>query len=219
MLWILLILGASSFGIAKIGSEVLEGETQAFDFAVLRAFRRPNDPGKLIGPEWIERATIDLTSLGGASVILVIVLSSVAYCLLARKRSAALTILISSVGALALNSVLKGIFDRARPSVVPALASASSNAFPSGHAALSASVYLTMAAVLMPAAPGAGARRCIGASGILITLLVGTTRILLGVHYPTDVLAGWMLGCSWSIACTSVARRWTTRKRTPLRGT
>lgn len=212
-LWIVLSVAALGFAFLRLGSEMLEGETQTFDEAVLRALRRPADPAHLVGPAWFERAVLDVTSLGGVTVLGLVVVLTLAYLLLARRRVAALTIFASTAGAFALSSSLKWIFDRARPTVVPPLAEVSSGSFPSGHAALSAAVYLTMAALLARETPSPATRRFVLATGVVLTILIGATRILMGVHYPSDVFAGWMLGSAWALLCSAIARH----RRSPPR--
>ncbi len=216
-LWLVLFLAACGFAFFKLGSEVLEGETQAFDERVLRALRRSDDPAHLVGPPWLEQAVIDLTALGGTALIGLGVVLTVAYLVIAGRRIAAQTILASSVGAFLLTATLKRFFDRARPSAVPPLVAVSSDSFPSGHAALSAAVYLTIAALLAREAPNPATRRFVLGVGVFVALLVGTTRVFLGVHYPSDVLAGWVLGSMWALLCTAVDRRWRRKRGEALR--
>ena len=217
-LWLVLAVAAFGFAFFKLGSEMLEGETQALDQQVLRALRRADDPAHLVGPAWFEHAVLDLTALGGPTVICLGVLLTLCYLLFARRRIAAKTIFVSTAGAFALTASLKWFFDRARPTVVPPLSTVSSGSFPSGHAALSAAVYLTMAALLAREAPNPGARRFVLAAGVLLTFLVGATRVLMGVHYPSDVLAGWILGSAWALLCSGAARRWRRARAASLGG-
>lgn len=207
-LWLVLVATAFGFLFFRLGSEVLDGETQAFDEYVLRALRRADDPDRLIGPAWGERVALDLTTLGGPPVIVLGVVLTLGYLFAARRRVAAFTVLASSIGAFALEATLKGLYDRARPVVVPPLAHASSASFPSGHATLAAGVYLTVAALLARESSSPRARRYVMFAGVTVTLLVGLTRVVLGVHYPSDVLAGWALGSAWALLCASAARRW-----------
>jgi undecaprenyl-diphosphatase len=119
----------------------------------------------------------------------------------------ALFVFLASAGGWLLNDSLKTLFGRPRPAVVPHLHEVMSLSFPSGHAMTSAAVYLTLGALLMHIS----ARRitkiyCMGVA-MLATLLIGSTRVYLGVHYPTDVLAGWLMGMSWALFCWLVERR------------
>lgn len=200
-----LVVAAAGFALLRLGSEMLEGETQAFDEQVLRAFRRPGDPGKLIGPSWLEQAMLDVTALGGPTVIGLGVALTVIYLCLARRPRAAVRAFLSTAGAFLLVYALKSLFARARPSVVPPLSAAASASFPSGHAALSAAVYLTLAAALARDARPA-ARRFVLFVGVLIPVLVGLTRVAIGVHYPSDVLAGWIVGAAWALLSSALSR-------------
>ncbi len=206
MLWVLLGGASCGFVFFRLGSEMLEGETQAFDERVLRALRRPADPAHLVGPSWFEHAVLDLTALGGPTVLVLGFALVLSYLILAGRRAATRRIFLSTVGAFLLVASMKWLFDRARPTVVPPLAHVASGSFPSGHAALSAAVYITMGALLAREAPTPAARRFVLLAGVLLTILIGTTRVLMGVHYPSDVLAGWMLGSAWALLCSALVR-------------
>jgi len=118
----------------------------------------------------------------------------------------ALFVLAASAGGWALNALLKELFQRARPEVVPHLRDVMSLSFPSGHAMISASVYLTLGALLMRVAERRATKIYCMAMAMLVTVLVGSSRVYLGVHYPTDVLAGWLVGLSWALLCWMVER-------------
>ena len=202
-----LALAMLALGAFALAGEVLEGDTQAFDERVLRALRDPADPSVPIGPRWLRIAALDVTSLGGATVIGLTVAAVVGFLLLQGMSRTALFVLLASAGGWLLNNVLKTVFARPRPEVVPHLHEVMSLSFPSGHAMTSAAVYLTLGAMLMRLSE----RRitkiyCMGVA-MLATLLIGSTRLYLGVHYPTDVLAGWLIGMSWALMCWLVERR------------
>ena len=139
-----------------------------------------------------------MTALGGPTVIWLVVSSVIGFlCLQARYRTALMVALAAGSGEM-LNQLLKLLFMRPRPSVVPHLRDVASPSFPSGHAMESAIVYLTLGVMLMRVAE----RRltkiyCLGVA-IVVTFLVGASRVFLGVHYPTDVLGGWILGFLWA---------------------
>ena len=202
-----LLLAILAFGAFGLAGEVLEGDTQAFDERVLRALRNPDDPSLPIGPRWLRVAALDVTSLGGATVISLTVAAVVGFLLLQGMYRTALFVFLASAGGWLLNNWLKTLFARPRPAVVPHLHEVMSLSFPSGHAMTSAAVYLTLGAMLMHIST----RRitkiyCMGVA-MLATLLIGSTRVYLGVHYPTDVLAGWLMGMSWALLCWLVERR------------
>jgi undecaprenyl-diphosphatase len=194
------------FGFFDLAGDVLEGDTQAFDERVLRSLRRAGDPSVPIGPPWLRIAAMDVTALGSASVLGLTVAAVVGFLLLQRMGRTALFVLIASAGGWTLNSMLKAVFARARPDVVPHLYDVMTLSFPSGHAMTSAAVYLTLGALLMRVAERPIAKAyCMGVA-VTATTLIGLTRIYLGVHYPTDVLAGWLIGLSWALACWTVER-------------
>jgi undecaprenyl-diphosphatase len=112
-----------------------------------------------------------------------------------------LFVLLASSGGWLVNTALKAMFNRTRPDVVPHLREVMTSSFPSGHALTSAAVYLTLGALLMRIAQGRVAKFYCMAMAMLVTILVGSSRVYLGVHYPTDVLAGWLIGLSWALLC------------------
>lgn len=189
-----------------LAGEVLEGDTQRFDERLLAAFRDPVHPERPIGPGWLPGAAVDITALGSAVVLGLAVVAIAGFLLLQGSWRSALFVVAASSGGWVLNHVLKEIFGRARPDVVPHLREVMSLSFPSGHAMTSAAVYLTLGALLMRIAKRPLTKfYCMGAA-MLLTALVGASRVYLGVHYPTDVLAGWLLGLSWAILCWLVER-------------
>lgn len=201
-----LLLALLSFATFELAGEVLEGDTQAFDERVLRAMRQPDDPQLPVGPDWLHEAALDITALGGAPVLVLTVAAIVGFLLLQGTHRTALFVLAASAGGWALNSVLKLVFARPRPDVVPHLRDVMTLSFPSGHAMTSAAVYLTLGALLMRIATRRVTKFYCMAVAILATLLIGTSRVYLGVHYPTDVLAGWLIGFSWALLCWIAGR-------------
>jgi undecaprenyl-diphosphatase len=201
--WLLVGLGGCILLLVflKLASEVTEGETLAFDTQILRALRKADDPAVPIGPAWIESTLLDLTALGGPTVLGLVVLAVLGFLLLqARYRSALMVLLTAGSGEL-LNVALKALFMRPRPTVVPHLRVAYETSFPSGHAMDSAIIYLTLGAMLMRIAKGRLTKIYCLSMAILLTFLVGTSRVYLGVHYPTDVIAGWIVGLMWASIC------------------
>jgi undecaprenyl-diphosphatase len=190
----------------KIANEVVEGETRGFDEAILKALRQPGDLAEPIGPKWLEIVFRDITSLGGTTVLTLLTAIVVGYLLIERKRAAAALVVVAvSLGAV-LSTALKDLFARPRPDLVAHLVDVSTLSFPSGHAMLSAVTYLTLGALLARAHPDASSRLYILSTSLALTLLIGISRVYLGVHYPTDVLAGWSAGAAWAILCWLVSR-------------
>ena len=202
----LLILGLGLFAFLSIAGEVLEGDTMRFDRWLLLALREPGNPGEPLGPPWLEEMFRDFTALGGIAVLSMLTVSSAGYLWLLGLRRIALFVLSAILGGLLLSLALKTGFDRPRPELVSHGAQIYTSSFPSGHSMLAAVVYLTGGALLAVV----HGRRCvriylIGWS-VLATLLVGISRVYLGVHWPSDVLAGWAAGAAWAAACWLTAQ-------------
>lgn len=204
-LWLLLTLAASAalvLGFVGIADEVLEGETQTLDMAVLDLLRGAD--GRPVGPGWLTEAMRDLTALGSFSVLGLMVVAVLGYLLLTKKRVMALLVLVSVIGGTLVSSGLKELFSRPRPSIEHA-AEVFTASFPSGHALISTVTYLTLGALLARVQGSARLRVYIIAIAVLLALVIGLSRLYLGVHYPTDVLAGWCLGAAWAGLCLAVA--------------
>ena len=198
---VVFLLGGALFVFASIAEEVKEGDTLGFDSAVLLALREPGNVSDPIGPQWLEAAVADLTSLGGSAVLTVIVTITCGFLFLSGKHHAALLVLATSIGGGFLSTLLKSFFDRARPDVVLHLVGVSSASFPSGHALSSATLYLTLGALLARVQPQRHLKIYTGLVAATLTVMIGLSRVYLGVHYPTDVLAGWCIGAAWAMFC------------------
>jgi undecaprenyl-diphosphatase len=194
-------------GFVTLAGEVAEGDTQAFDTRILRALRDPNDLSRPIGPAWIEEPLIDLTSIGGPTVLWLVIGAVAGFLVLQTRYRTATVVVVTSVSGELLNQVMKHAFNRPRPTIVPHLRVVYSTSFPSGHAMESAIVYLTLAAILMRASESRATKTYILALAVLLTVLVGVSRVYLGVHYPTDVIGGWIVGFIWASICWLVAQR------------
>lgn len=202
----LLLLSACVYGFVQIADEVVENETKSFDSAILRWFRNPQDMHQTIGPHWLTTAALDMTALGGTTVLIFMVLVTLGFLWIARKRKAFFLVAAAAIGGQIFNSVLKSSFARPRPEIVPHLSEVHTASFPSGHSMMSAVIYLTIGVLISRLVAGPLLRAYILGVAILVTLLVGVTRVYLGVHYPTDVLAGWTAGLAWALICLLVAR-------------
>lgn len=201
----LLVVGGL-FAFLAIADEVQEGETRAFDEWVLRSLRDPSDPARPRGPWWLVEAARDVTALGGVTVLGLVLAGVVGFLLIQRRYGAMWLILASTLGGAFLTTALKELFGRERPSVVPHLVEVATASFPSGHAMLSATVYLTLGFLLARVERRFAVRAWLISVAMGITFLVGLSRVYLGVHYPTDVLGGWTAGLVWALICWLVAR-------------
>jgi undecaprenyl-diphosphatase len=210
--WLFVGLGACilSFLFINLAGKVLEGDTLAFDTQIMRALRSADDPTRPIGPSWMQNALEDLTAIGGSTVLGLVVLAVVGFMVLQRRYRTALFVLLTAITGELLNSGLKQMFNRPRPSIIPHLRDAFSTSFPSGHAMESAIVYLTLGAVLMRVAETRLTKIYILGIAMLLTMLVGASRVFLGVHYPTDVIGGWIVGFMWASVCWLVSQRFET---------
>ena len=200
---VIVIFGAL-WAFAEIADEVIEGETHDMDSAILLAMRQPSDAGKPIGPLWLQEVARDVTSLGGTTVLTLVTIACVGFLLLTRHRAAAIVTVAAVAGGTLLSSALKSGFDRPRPDLVPHAVEVYSASFPSGHAMLATVTYLTLGALLARAQTSRRIQAYVLSWAILISLMVGASRIYLGVHWPTDVLAGWCVGAAWALLWTSI---------------
>jgi undecaprenyl-diphosphatase len=201
----LLVIVASLWAFVWIADEVADRDSQKIDEQIMRSLRAPDDVTRARGPHWLPGAMRDLTALGSAPVLIFFVLA-VAGSLAARRQFHALALLLAAtLGGRLLNVVLKALFARPRPAFELHLTEVSSMSFPSGHAMDSAVIYLTMAALLARLVqPRLLKMYFLGLAGFL-TVVIGISRVYLGVHYPSDVLAGWTAGLAWATVCWTVA--------------
>nr|WP_244226925.1 phosphatase PAP2 family protein [Corallococcus aberystwythensis] len=212
-LGLLLLVVACVLGFVVLSDEVHEGDTQDIDERIVRSLRREEDPALPRGPWWLAETARDVTSLGGFPVLSLITTAVCGFLLVARRYRTSLFVLSSIVGGWILNALLKNLFHRPRPSVVPHLTETMSTSFPSGHAMLSAITYLTLGALLAQFAEHRRVKVYLLAVALVLSVLVGCTRVYLGVHYPSDVLGGWVAGLAWALFVTVAAR--TLRRRSP----
>jgi undecaprenyl-diphosphatase len=203
---LLLVLGAmlAIWMFLGLTGEVRETETTRFDRAVLLAFRRPGDLATPIGPVWLQESSRDVTAFGGFTALTVIVVLGVALLLAHGRRLQALIFGVTVVVAQAAAEAIKLVVDRARPEIVPHHDLVYSSSFPSGHALMSPVVYLTLAAILAADERLQSVKVMLVASAVILVLAVGVSRVYLGVHWPTDVLAGWTLGTAIALTATFV---------------
>jgi undecaprenyl-diphosphatase len=192
----------------NIAEEVGEGDTHAIDSAVIYAFRVPGHPGTPIGPAWLTTAATDVTSLGSITVLSIIVVLVFGLIASLRRVREALVLLTASVGGMLLTGLLKDVFQRDRPPMALHLVPAINASFPSGHATLSATVYLTVGAMIAHFAARRRVRIYALSAAVILAVTVGCSRVYLGVHWPTDVLAGWCVGAAWALVCWSAALLW-----------
>jgi undecaprenyl-diphosphatase len=201
-----LVVAGGLWGFVELLEVARATTPHSFDTDILLAFRTAGNTSDPIGPLWAEEAMRDLTALGSTSVLVFIVVSVIFYLLLAGKAKAALFIFASVAGGQVLSSLLKLGVERPRPDLVSHLAEVYTLSFPSGHAMLSAVTYLTLGSLLARVLPGRMLKTYVLAVAVIATLLVGISRVYLGVHWPSDVLAGWCAGSAWAMLCWLISR-------------
>jgi undecaprenyl-diphosphatase len=211
--WLLVGLGSCVLMLLflTLASEVVEGDTLSMDTRIVQAFRNADDPSKPIGPVWVESALLDLTAMGGPTILTLVVLAVAGFLALQARYRTALFIALTAGTGEVVGFAMKSVFQRARPPAILHLRQVFETSFPSGHAMQSAIVYLTLGTMLMRIVDGRVAKAyCLGLA-LLLTFLVGVSRVYLGVHYPTDVLAGWIVGLAWASICWLVEQHFEVR--------
>jgi undecaprenyl-diphosphatase len=209
------VLAVAAIGLCAVFAvEIAEGDAFRFDSALLLALRTPGRLDQPIGPAWLLQSATDVSALGGFTLQWLLGAAAVAFLLIIRRRDEAIWLAGSVLGASILNAGLKSLVHRPRPELVPHLAVVSNASFPSGHAMISAAILLTIGAMLAETQPRRSARIFLmGVCGLLV-LLIGISRVYLGVHWPTDVLAGWCLGSAWAVL-VFLGHRLVRRRRSP----
>jgi undecaprenyl-diphosphatase len=213
ILVLFLIISIVVTGLLWLSSEVFEGDTFAIDKAILTGLRTAGDTSVPIGPSWLLPAVKDITALGGVTVLSLITLLVVGFLITIRKHSTALFVSCAVASGALVNTGLKSIFVRPRPEVVPHLVTVASASFPSGHAMNSAMVFLTLATLLARAHEDLRVRIYLITIAIILTSMVGMSRVYLGVHWPSDVLAGWSIGALWAAFCSLTGKALQKKRR------
>jgi undecaprenyl-diphosphatase len=204
-LLVLLLIAAALWGFVELASEVTEGDTHAWDESLLLSLREPGDPDDPIGGGNAEEAMRDITALGGATWLLFLSAAAAGALALMRQARSALLLLAAVAGGQLLSHGTKSFFVRPRPDLVSHEAYVHTASFPSGHSMMAAVTYLTLAVMLARATPRRRLKAYYLAMAAVLTVAVGTSRVYLGVHWPSDVLAGWMIGAAWALLLYTVA--------------
>jgi undecaprenyl-diphosphatase len=203
----LLLAAGAVWLFLELADEVLEGDTAGVDEQLLLALRAPHDPSDPLGPPWFEELARDITGLGGAAILTFLTLASAGFLALQRKLHLAVYLLLAVGSGAALSTLLKMGFDRPRPELVAHGQAVYTSSFPSGHSMLSALAFLTLGALLASGQTNLPVRAYLIGLAAFLTMLVGASRVYLGVHWPTDVLAGWTAGAAWALLCWAFAER------------
>ena len=185
----------------EISDEITEAETQSIDTYLLTSLREPVDLEKPIGPQWGKEVARDVTALGSKFVLSLVVLVVAGFLFLKKRYGQAWLIVISSLAGVLLTVGLKMLFVRERPDVVPHFVMATTHSYPSGHTMMSSVIYLSLSTMIAHLQDHKRLKVYCILIALVIAFLVGFSRVYLGVHYPTDVLAGWSIGLAWAAFC------------------
>lgn len=201
----LLTVSTLGYGFFALAQEVGEGSTEALDRKILLSLRNPADLSDPIGPRWLEETMRDITGLGSVFTIVFLTGAVAAYLALSGKLRIGAFVVGAVGGGVVVSTILKLFYHRPRPDLVPHGMEVFTASFPSGHAMMSAIAYLTLATLLARIDRHRGVKALVLLLGVTMTVLVGISRIYLGVHWPSDVLAGWCIGAAWASLCWFVA--------------
>ena len=194
---------AAVIGFVSLADEVHEGETLAFDQSVLQAINTT------ASPVW-DTFYLTVTQLGSVAGIVILTLIGLAVFIKKKKYTWAVILAASVAGAAVINLVLKLIFERSRPDLWEQLVTETSYSFPSGHAMISSMLAFALIAI----AWRTRYRIAVAIAALLFMVLVSFSRLYLGVHYPTDILAGWLVSAAWLFVVLAVVRGWIYRRTT-----
>lgn len=202
----LLLLVVSVWAFIELADLVMAGRTTRFDEWAVRAMRRADDPAEPIGPGWLSEVGRDLTALGGIAFLTLLTATIAGFLWLKRMYGAMALVVAATLSGLVVSLILKQTFDRPRPELVPHLSRVYTSSFPSGHAMLSATVFLTLGTLLGRFVHERVLKAYFLIVAVTLSVLVGVSRVYMGVHYPTDVLTGWVAGLAWALTCWLIAR-------------
>lgn len=198
-LGILLVAGmviaiAAVWAFGEFAERVMSGQTQAMDESILRWIASHQS-------SVLDEAMVEITALGTGVVVLMIVCVSGLFLALTRHRYSALLLVVATGGGLLLNTILKLFFDRPRPQVFEWGTDAVSSSFPSGHAMSATIVYSTVAYLAARLSTHRWIRWVTMFIALMIIAIIMASRLYLGVHYPSDVVAGATIGLAWAAFC------------------
>ena len=202
----LLFLAGAAWVFLELVEYVSEGDPHFLDEQILLSMRNPADLSDPVGPKWVEELGRDVTALGGTGLLTMLSVSVVGYLLLEHKVRIAVFVVVAVGGGILISSLLKTEFDRPRPDLVPHESYVYTKSFPSGHSMLSAVTYLTLAALLAHIQERRRIKYYLMGVAVLATVAVGVSRVYMGVHWSSDVLAGWAAGAAWALICWLVGR-------------
>ena len=203
---ILVLAVLAVWGFAELADEVIEGTTKNLDRDLLLLLRTEGDLSDPVGPWWLEEMGRDLTALGGVIVLSLATLLTGGFFLIRRQWGSMLYLWAAVGGGIVISSVAKEFFDRPRPDLVPHGSLVHTASFPSGHSMMAAVAYLSLGVLIARVLQKRRLKAYVLSVAVGLTILVGISRIYMGVHWPTDVAAGWLAGAGWAVICLIFAR-------------
>lgn len=183
----------------EIAEEMLEGDTHTIDMQILTALRDPADQSNPLGPHWLVELMRDYSALGGIGILAFLTIAAATYLFVIRKPLKAWFLLAAVVSGTILTNILKAGFDRPRPDLMPHDTFTFTTSFPSGHSMMAALVYLTLGGLLAQNETRYRLKIFIMAIAVFMAVMVGISRVYLGAHWASDVLAGWLAGSAWAL--------------------
>ncbi|MDN5788833.1 phosphatase PAP2 family protein [Pseudorhodobacter sp.] len=211
-LLIFLAVASGFWAFFALLEEVREGETLGFDERILLALRAPGDLSQPVGPPALHELMRDFTALGGVGVLTLLTLVVAGFLSLQRNRATAVFLLAAVGTGILVSTLFKEFVARPRPDLVPHGSIVGSPSFPSGHSLMATLVYLTLAITIARTQSQLRIKTYVVLVAVALSLAVGISRVYLGVHWPSDVLAGWALGAAWALGCWGIAE-WLERRR------
>lgn len=202
---------------AELTENVMLGGTASLDQNLLLIMREADDIDNPLGPGWFEEMARDFTALGGMPILLTLTFIISTYLLMHHRSRSATFLVVTAITSVAVSTALKEVFDRPRPDLVDQGTRVYTSSFPSAHAMLSASMYLAFATLLAQAEIRRRNKVSILLFAAVLIVVVGLSRVYLGVHWPTDVLAGWTAGSAWTLMCWLIYRHLNRRHERRLR--
>jgi undecaprenyl-diphosphatase len=199
-------LAGAIWAFLAIGSEMREGELTAFDLWVLHALRQHDQPHLAVGPRWLIESMRDVTALGGVTLLTVITVLSVIVLVVRNRRPQALVVAICVPLAQLSSGLFKDFYERARPSFAIYGDLPASMSFPSGHSTVATATYFILAVIVASLERSRSMKTLSFAVAAFLSLMVGFSRVYLGVHWPSDVIAGWCLGAAWALVAAVALR-------------
>lgn len=197
---------AAVWGFAELADEVVEGATNSLDRDILLFLRSSTNSAVPLGPPWLQEMARDVTALGGVAVLTLATAATAGFFMMRQHYGCMVYLLATVGGGIVASSIAKGLFDRPRPDLVPHGSIVTTASFPSGHSMMAAVAYLTLGVLIANALADRRLKAYVLCLAITVTLLVGVSRVYLGVHWPSDVLAGWLAGTGWAALCLLGAR-------------